>query len=72
MHQQSQKQKSVVSPAEVQRYLAGADYPCSKEQLIKAARSNGASEDVINLLRQLPDTNYNSPTDVYAQIGEIE
>ena len=36
---------------EVQRYLKGADYPLSGEQLAELARKNGAEDDLVEALR---------------------
>jgi len=50
--------KQVERPAwqvnEVQRYLKGADYPMDGPQLADLAKSNGAEEELVEALRQLP------------------
>jgi Protein of unknown function (DUF2795) len=38
---------------EVQKALAGADYPMEGPQLAELARRNGASEDLVNALKGL-------------------
>jgi hypothetical protein len=60
-----------VSAAEVQQFLHGIDYPARKNDLIKKARDNGASDDVMSLLNDLPDQDFNSPVDVSNTIGDL-
>jgi hypothetical protein len=43
------------SPIDVQKALAGVNYPSSKQDLISQAKSNGAGEDILDALDKLPD-----------------
>ena len=61
-----------VNPIQLQKHLKGVDYPASKEQLIEHAQKQGADENAISVLQQLPDEEYESPTDVSEAVGEIE
>ncbi|MDA8216023.1 MAG: DUF2795 domain-containing protein [Dehalococcoidales bacterium] len=61
-----------VSPARVTQCLSGINFPCSKNDLIDHARQNNCSNDVLDTLRELPDTRYNSMADVVSGIGEVE
>lgn len=61
-----------VSPAIVEKYLAGVHYPAEKRKLVDNATGKDAPEDVINLLNKLPDKSYNSPIDITKEIGKIE
>jgi len=61
-----------VNPIQVQKYLKGVDYPASREDLMAHAEDNGADEDVLDLLDQLPDEEYETPADVSKAIGEIQ
>ena len=61
-----------VNPIQLQKHLKGVDYPASKEQLVQHARKQGADENAISVLQQLPDEEYESPTDVSEAVGEIE
>ncbi|MBF6327770.1 DUF2795 domain-containing protein [Nocardia transvalensis] len=54
----------MVNPIQVQKFLHGVDYPCDRDSLIDAARSNGADDDVISELQQIPDRTYNGPNAV--------
>lgn len=57
------------SPTEVQKALAGADYPASRDELIKLAEDNDASEEVIEDLSSIEDDEYSGPAEVMAHLG---
>ena len=59
-----------VSPATVEQYIVGIDYPCEKDDLIEQARANDAPEEVIHALQQCEERQYDSPTDVAQEIGK--
>jgi hypothetical protein len=61
-----------VSPAIVERYLAGMHYPSEKEKLVSNARGKGAPGDVMDLINKLPEKTYKSPIDITKEIGKIE
>lgn len=61
-----------VNPVQVERFLSGMDYPASKNDLVNYASSQGADDNVINTLEQMPGDNFNSVKDVSRAIGEIE
>lgn len=50
--------------AHMSAYLEGADFPCSKEELIEQAEENNATDDVINMMQRLPDKIFVSVSDV--------
>lgn len=52
------------SPIEVQKALKDIDYPVHKKDLIQHAKKHGADEDVMEVLKGLPDKEYNSPIEV--------
>jgi hypothetical protein len=54
---------------EVQKYLAGIDYPATKEQLIEHAQSRGASQDILQALASLPDGEYDGPNKVSSAVA---
>lgn len=58
-----------VSPAEVEKYLKGIDYPASKEDLLKTAKRNGAQEEVCETIQHLPNQQFAKPTDVAKAMG---
>ncbi len=61
-----------VSPAIVEKYLAGMHYPAEKRDLSNNAKNNDAPADVMDLIGKLPDKTYNSPIDITKEIGKIE
>jgi hypothetical protein len=61
-----------VSPAIVEKYLAGMHFPAEKNQLIDNAQKKNAPDDVMNLINKLPDKTYSSPIDITKEIGKLE
>ena len=53
-----------LNPIELQKALKGVNYPASKDDLIKAAESNGAANDIKSALQALGDDHFNTPADV--------
>jgi hypothetical protein len=58
-----------VNPIQLQKFLGGVDYPADKGTLVERARSNGADDEVLRTLRELPMERFNSPNDVSEAIG---
>jgi hypothetical protein len=48
------------TPASVLQYLGGVSFPAKKDDIVHAARKNGAPNDVVGALSQLPQTDFNS------------
>lgn len=65
-------QKLAFSPTQVQSFLAGLDYPVSKDDLAKTARSQGASDEMVQLIQSLPGDRFQSPADVMTAYGKIQ
>jgi len=61
-----------VSPAVVEKSLKGMHYPAKKEDLIKHAKQQGAEEEIVETLKDLPEEKFESPIDVSKAIGEME
>lgn len=61
-----------VNPIQVQKFLSGVNYPASKQDLIRKARQEGASQDVLSTLEKMPGEHFDSPNDVSQAIGNIE
>ncbi|NJC73825.1 DUF2795 domain-containing protein [Planosporangium thailandense] len=59
-----------VNPIQLQKFLKGIDYPADKNTLLQTARSNGADDNVIRTLEELPRDRFNSPNDVSEAIGD--
>ncbi|NJL83234.1 MAG: DUF2795 domain-containing protein [Chloroflexaceae bacterium] len=60
------------NPVQIQKHLKGIDYPASKQDLVKHAQQQGAGDEVLDVLNQLPEEQYETPTDVSKAVGEIE
>ncbi|MBE9201479.1 MULTISPECIES: DUF2795 domain-containing protein [unclassified Nodularia (in: cyanobacteria)] len=60
------------NPVEIQKHLKGVDYPASKQELIQHAQKQGADQDLLSILEQLPENQeYETPTDLNKAIGNI-
>ena len=55
---------------EIQQALKGMDYPASKQDLVQQAKNNNASQDIIQTIQNLPQNQFNSPTDVQKAFGQ--
>lgn len=47
-------------------------YPASRDDLVKFAEGKQASSDVLDLLRGIPEIEYNTPDDVTREIERLE
>lgn len=61
-----------VNPIDLQKHLKGLDYPASKDDVISHAEKNGADKEMKSILEQLPDEEFEAPTDVSKAVSEIE
>ncbi|MEB3337167.1 MAG: DUF2795 domain-containing protein [Leptolyngbyaceae bacterium] len=60
------------NPAQIQHDLKGIDYPANKQKLVEHAQQHGASENVLSVLKQLPEQDYGTPVEVSKAIGDLE
>ena len=58
-----------VDPIEVQKHLKGVDYPASRDDLVAAAQSNGASGDIVSALENIGRDSFDGPDDVMEALG---
>ncbi len=61
-----------VNPIQVQKFLKGIDYPATKQVVLRTAQEQGADENVLTTLEQLPDQEFNSPNDISEALGDLE
>lgn len=61
-----------VNPIQLQKHLSGVDYPAGKQDLIDAAREQGADEEALSTLERLPDREYDGPNAVSAEVGNLD
>lgn len=57
------------NPIQVQKFLSGIDYPASRDDIVQAAEKNGADDNVLGALRNLPDQDFDAPTAVSEAIS---
>ena len=60
-----------VNPIVLQDYLGAAQFPADKWELINYARDQGAPEDVLYVMEQFDEREYDSPGDVIEEIGRL-
>ena len=53
-----------VNPIELQKHLKGVNYPASRDDLVSAAQSNGAPDDVVEALRGAGQESFDGPSAV--------
>lgn len=58
------------NPIQVQKFLGGMSYPASKENLVSHAKDAGADRDIVDALDNLPDKEYDGPTDVTSALSD--
>jgi hypothetical protein len=61
----------IANPIQVQKFLKGVNYPCSRKDLVETARREGADENVVHTLQSIPDQTYNGPSGVAEAIGKL-
>lgn len=61
-------------PANIMQHLKGIDFPASKDDIVDhASMGEGPdTDDVVNVLQQIDDRDYNSPAEVMEQVGRVE
>ena len=64
--------ENFIPPTEIEKYLAGVNYPANKADLITAAEDNGAPENIIDKIENLPGNDFETSKDVMRALGHIE
>ena len=60
------------SPINITKHLKGIDFPAEKADLLDLAEENGAEEEVLEKIRQMPEKEYGSMADVMKGFGETD
>ncbi|MBM0237038.1 DUF2795 domain-containing protein [Micromonospora sp. ATA32] len=60
-----------VTGVQLQEYLAGLDYPVSREDLVRWGQENGASTEVLQMLRALPVEQFDSPAELSESLNAL-
>ena len=63
--------QSGMSPASMEKYLKGINFPVNKQKLVEQAKTNGAPNEVINTIQRLPEEKFNSSADVTKAYGQM-
>lgn len=59
-----------VDPTDMQRALGGLDYPAAKEAIVRHAETEGAPDEILRQLRDIPPRTYDDPTSVMEEFTE--
>ena len=51
-------------------YLEGINFPAQKRDLVKYAKEKGADMEVMRMLKDLPERQYENAADVSSELGE--
>ena len=62
---------SGLGAAEIQHYLHDIDYPADKSQLLDQARSQNAPQDVLDMIEEFPEMQYNSAVHVSQMLDRL-
>jgi hypothetical protein len=60
------------SPINISHHLKGVDFPATKDDLIKQAEKNGAEDDVMDVIDNMPDEKFKSMADVMKAYGDVQ
>ena len=61
-----------VNPIQAQKFLGGMNYPAIKDEIVRHAEGQGADDDILAVLRQIPDRQYDGPSAVSHEISETQ
>ncbi|SCF10697.1 DUF2795 domain-containing protein [Micromonospora mirobrigensis] len=60
-----------VTGVQLQEYLAGLDYPVSREDLVRWGQENGASTELLQMLRALPAEQFDDPAELHEALNTL-
>ncbi|MBD1912497.1 MULTISPECIES: DUF2795 domain-containing protein [unclassified Leptolyngbya] len=60
-----------VSPIDITKALGGMDFPASKQELVDHANGKKVDKEVLDLLKRLPDQQYETMRDVEHAYSEV-
>ncbi len=58
-----------VNPIELQKYLKGVDYPANKDDLARAAQSDGAPSEIVDALHGASKDCFDGPSAVQQAVS---
>ncbi len=60
------------SPSNISHHLKGIEFPASRQDLVRHAQKGGADEEVLGVLKQMPERQYDNMADVMKGVGQAE
>ena len=60
------------NPIDLQQYIGAVTYPATKEDIVRSAEAQGASDDVLRAIRDLPGERFGSAAEVTEAYGNPE
>jgi hypothetical protein len=58
----------MVSPIDIQKALAGMDYPASRADIVAHAEQQGGDKEVVDALKRIEDREYEGPSGVSSAV----
>ena len=58
------------NPIQIQKFLAGVNYPADRKTLVSTAEKEGADGPALDALKAIPDKEYDSPTAVSSAVSD--
>ena len=73
-HIETSHPKPAPSAADLEKALSGIDYPKTKQELVQyaAQKISSSQEEILDLIRSLPNRTYRNAADVAKALGEIK
>ena len=57
------------NPIQVQKFLGGMDYPVSKDTILSTAKDQGAHQEILDALGNIPDRDYDGPNAISHELS---
>ena len=58
------------NPIQLQKNLAGVEYPATRDDLVSAAKNNGADDDMVSALAGMSKDSFDGPTAVSEAVSK--
>ena len=62
----------VLPPAQIERFIEDIKFPANKENIIQYAQDKSASNAMIDVLKDLPDQEFNSSGELKKTLDELK
>ena len=61
-------------PANIMKHLKGIEVPVEKDDILSHAKQGPGpdTQEVLEILEQIDDKTYNSPTEIMKEVGKVE